>query len=54
MKSFIIFVLLVGLLAAAFFTRPTQSDFGRYITEEKTAGQTNLIKEDGQSKPTNT
>lgn len=45
MKSLIIFVLLVALLAAAFFTRPSQADFDRYITEQKTAGQTNLIKE---------
>lgn len=45
MKSFIIVVLFVALLAAAFFTRPTQADFDRYITQQKTAGQTNLIKE---------
>lgn len=45
MKTFIILVLFVALLAAAFFTRPSQSDFERYMTEQKTAGQTNLIKE---------
>lgn len=45
MKSLIIFVLLIALLAAAFFTRPSQGDFQRYVTQEKTAGQTNLIKE---------
>lgn len=44
MKSFIIFLLLAALLAAAFFTRPTEADFTRYITQEKAAGQTNLIK----------
>jgi hypothetical protein len=44
MKSFIIFVLFVALLAAAYFTRPSQADFGRYITDQKATGQTNLLK----------
>jgi hypothetical protein len=44
MKSFIILVLSIGLLAAAYFTRPSQADFDRYVTEQKTTGQTGLLK----------
>lgn len=44
MKTFIILVLSVALLAAAFFTRPSQADFGRYLTDQKTAGQAGLVK----------
>lgn len=44
MKSLIIVLLFVALLAAAFFTRPSQEDFSRYINEQKTAGQTGLLK----------
>lgn len=44
MKTFIILLLSVALLAAAFFTRPSQADFGRYINEQKTAGQSGLLK----------
>ena len=44
MKSLIIFVLSMALLAAAFFTRPTQADFNRYVTAQKTSGQTNVLK----------
>jgi len=36
MKSFIIFVLLLALGAAAYFTRPSQDDFKRFVVQQKT------------------
>lgn len=44
MKSAIIFVLLLALSAAAFFTRPSEADFKRYIVEKQTQGDTNTLK----------
>lgn len=44
MKSTIIFILLLALLAAAFFTRPTEADFKRYVSEKQTQGDTNVLK----------
>ncbi len=49
MKTLLILVLLVGLLAAAFFTRPSQADFKRYLTGQLQAGggrQTSDVKQD--------
>ena len=51
MKSLLIFVLVLALAAAAFFTRPTSEDFKRYVREntqivdgKPTGGQTVLDK----------
>jgi hypothetical protein len=44
MKKLIIFVLFLGLLAAAFLTRPSQADFKQYITDQTTHGENNLLK----------
>lgn len=44
MKSFIILVLFIGLLAAAYFTRPSQADFDRYVTAQRTSGQSGVLK----------
>ena len=44
MKSAIIFVLLLALAAAAFFTRPSEADFKRYIVETQTQGDSNVLK----------
>lgn len=44
MKSLIITVLLAALLAAAFFTRPNQDDFKRYIVNQQTKSDTNIVQ----------
>ena len=44
MKTFIILVLFVALLAAAFFTRPDQHDFKSFIVKQQTRNDTNDIK----------
>jgi hypothetical protein len=44
MKTALIFVLLFALGAAAFFTRPSQSDFKQFITDQKTHGDTGVLK----------
>jgi hypothetical protein len=43
MKSFIILILSVALLAAAFFTRPSQQDFKRFVVQHKTQNDNNVI-----------
>jgi hypothetical protein len=44
MKSALIFVLAVALGAAAFFTRPSQGDFQRFITDQSTRGDAGVLK----------
>lgn len=44
MKSAIIFLLLVALLAAAALSKPSQEDFQRYMTAKSTQGDTNVLK----------
>jgi len=44
MKSAIIFLLLVALLAAATFTKPSQEDFQRFMTAKSTQGDSNVVK----------
>ena|SRR5690242_20332486 len=44
MKTAIIFLLSVALLAAAFFTKPSEADFKRYIVEKQTQGDSNVLK----------
>ena len=36
MKSFIIVILLLALVAAAYFTRPSQDDFKRFVVQQNT------------------
>ncbi len=43
MKSLIIFVLLVALCGAAFFTRPSKADFENYVVQQSTKGDTNFF-----------
>jgi len=43
MKSFIIFLLVLALGAAAFFTRPSQDDFKRYVVQYQTRDDHNVI-----------
>jgi hypothetical protein len=44
MKSAIIFVLLVALVSAAAFTKPSQDDFQRFIVAKSTQGDTGILK----------
>ena len=44
MKSTIIFLLTLALLAAAFFTKPSADDFKRYIVQKQTQGDSNVLK----------
>ena len=44
MKTAIIFLLTLALLAAAFFTRPSEADFKRYIVEKQTQGDSGILK----------
>lgn len=44
MKSAIIFLLLLALGAAAFFTKPSQADFKQYIVNQKTGSDKGLLK----------
>ncbi|HEY2584189.1 MAG TPA: hypothetical protein VGI81_00330 [Tepidisphaeraceae bacterium] len=44
MKTAIIIVLFVLLLAGAFLSRPSQADFNRYMTEQTTGKDTNFLK----------
>ena len=43
MKTAIIIVLFVLLLAGAFLSRPSQADFNRYIAEQTTGTDTNFL-----------
>ncbi len=43
MKSFIIFALLAGLGAAAFFTRPSQADFQKFLVTKATNDDHNIF-----------
>lgn len=44
MKSAIILLLLLALGAAAFFTKPSQDDFKRYIVAQKTGSDKGILK----------
>lgn len=44
MKSTLIVVLLIALLGAAFYTRPSEADFTRYFESRQTAGDSNMVK----------
>jgi len=45
MKTMIIFILVLALAAAAFFTRPSEDGFKQYILDQTTSGDSNLIKQ---------
>lgn len=44
MKSAIIFLLLLALGAAAFFTKPSQADFRQYIVDQKTHADKGILQ----------
>lgn len=44
MKTALIVVLFVALLAAAFISRPAPADFKRFITDQTTGADTNALK----------
>ena len=44
MKSAIIFLLLIALLAAAALTKPSEEDFKRFIVARTTQGDSNILK----------
>jgi hypothetical protein len=44
MKSAIIFLLLVALLGAATFTKPSEDDFKRFVVAKATQADSNIIK----------
>ena len=43
MKTFLIIILSLALLGAAFFTRPNESDFRRHVAEQYAADSGNLL-----------
>ena len=45
MKTAIMFLLSIALCAAAFFTRPSEADFKQYIINQKTQGDSNVLKQ---------
>ena len=45
MKSLIILILLVALGAAAFYTRPSKTDFKNYIVAQSTASDKNIFSQ---------
>jgi hypothetical protein len=44
MKTLIIFVLTIALIAAAFFTRPSQASFKQKVAADMTQGDSNALK----------
>jgi hypothetical protein len=44
MKSAIIFILLMALVGAAAFTKPSEDDFKRFVTARSTQADSNIIK----------
>ena len=44
MKKLIILILALALVAAAFFTRPSQADFKQFVVDRKTSGDANAFK----------
>jgi hypothetical protein len=44
MKTLIIIVLFVLLVAGAFLSRPSQADFNRYLTDQTTAKDTGFLQ----------
>ena len=45
MKTLLILVLAAGLVAAAFFTRPSKADFAAYLKTQAQAGGTGSVKD---------
>ena len=45
MKTLLILLLAVGLLAAAFFTRPSRADFDAYMKSQVQAGGSGSVKD---------
>ena len=45
MKTLLILILAAGLVAAAFFTRPSKSDFDAYVKAQLQAGGTGSVKD---------